>query len=122
MTPDKMLPFARWIICSPRGWLCATNAVTSDKGRLAVLGSMAEAVHKTGNVVLIDKYAQKTALRLGVSPDSVRAEFTKFSRGKRTAPAAEEGAEERTAAPLPPSALEIWLLKILLLHDELLEW
>ena len=102
--------------------LCATNAVTSDKGRLAVLGSMAEAVHKTGNVVLIDKYAQKTALRLGVSPDSVRAEFTKFSRGKRTAPAAEEGPEERAAAPPPPSALEIWLLKILLLHDELLEW
>ena len=30
---------------------------------------MAEAVHKTGNTVLIDTYAQKTALRLGVSPE-----------------------------------------------------
>src|SRR5215831_4245230 len=54
--------------------LCATNQVSTDKGRLAVLRSMAQAVHKTANRVLIDKYAQKTALRLGVSSDSVRAE------------------------------------------------
>src|ERR1700690_2076224 len=32
--------------------LCATNDLTSDKGRQAVLHGMAEAVHKTGNVVL----------------------------------------------------------------------
>jgi DNA primase len=50
--------------------LCATNDVTSDKGRLAVLREMAEGTAKTNNVVLIDKYAQKTALRLGVTPDS----------------------------------------------------
>src|SRR5437870_2384243 len=36
--------------------LCATNGVASDKGRLAVLRSMGEAVYKTGNGVLIDKY------------------------------------------------------------------
>ena len=40
---------------------------------------MAEAVHKTGNGVLIDTYAQKTALRLGVSPEAVRAEIQKNS-------------------------------------------
>ena len=40
---------------------------------------MAEAVHKTGNAVLVDKYAQKTALRLGVSPDAMRGEFKKDS-------------------------------------------
>jgi len=56
--------------------LCATNEVTTDKGRLAVLRGMAEAIHKTANVVLIDKYAQKTALRLGVTPGSVRSEFS----------------------------------------------
>ena len=50
--------------------LCATNDLTTDKGRLAVLRGIAEAVNKTGNVVLVDKYAQKTALRLGVSPDA----------------------------------------------------
>ncbi len=57
--------------------LCATNDVASDKGRLAVLRAMAEAVHKTGNNVLIDTYAQKTALRLGVTVEAVRAEFKK---------------------------------------------
>ena len=55
--------------------LSARNDVTADQGRLAVLRGMAEAVHKTGNTVLVDKYAQKTALRLGVTPDAVRAEF-----------------------------------------------
>src|SRR5437588_8757444 len=59
--------------------LCDTNGVASDKGRLAVLRSMGEAVYKTGNGVLIDKYAQKTALRLGVSSDSVRTELRKLS-------------------------------------------
>src|SRR5580698_4317469 len=44
--------------------LGATNDIASDKGRLVVLRSMAESVHKTGNVVLVDTYAQKTALRL----------------------------------------------------------
>ena len=58
--------------------LCATNEITADKGRLTVLRGMAEAVQKTGNAVLIDKYAQKTALRLGVSPDSMRGEFKKI--------------------------------------------
>src|SRR5256714_10977 len=37
--------------------LCALNPVTTDKGRLTVLRSMAEAVNKTRNRVLIDKYA-----------------------------------------------------------------
>src|SRR5882724_9331537 len=85
--------------------LCATNDLTSDKGRLGVLRSMAEAVHKTGNVVLVDKYAQKTALRLGVSPDSVRDEFKKLSRATskpyEAAPEAADDSAESTA-PLPP--------------------
>jgi DNA primase len=101
--------------------LCATNEVTTDKGRLAVLRGMAEAVHKTGNVVLIDKYAQKTALRLGVAPDAVRAEFRKISRAKPAQEAPEEPLEE-TAQPQRPSPHEYWLLKLLLLHDDLTEW
>src|SRR5437867_3278805 len=80
--------------------LCATNEASTDKGRLAVLRSMSEAVHKTANNVLIDKYAQKTALRLGVAPDAVRADFKKSSRAKtpfREQPAqpAEDAAEPR---------------------------
>ncbi len=102
--------------------LCATHQVTTDKGRLAVLRAMAEAVHKTANVVLVDTYAQKTALRLGVTPDAVRAEFRKLSRRKvPTAEAAEPPAEEG-AAPQPPSTQEHWLLKLVLLHDDLAAW
>jgi DNA primase len=101
--------------------LCNTNDVANDKGRLVVLRGMSEAVHKTGNGVLVDKYAQKTALRLGVSPDAVRAEFKKMSRGKP--PVAQQPAEpEETTAPAErPSAHEFWLLKLVLLHDELIE-
>src|SRR5579863_4477808 len=52
--------------------LCATNDLAADKGRIEVLQQMAAAVHKTGNAMIIDKYAQKTALRLGVTPEAVR--------------------------------------------------
>jgi DNA primase len=106
--------------------LCATNAVTTDKGRLAVLHAMSEAIHKTANLVLIDKYAQKTAFRLGVSPDAVRAEFRKLSRAVRS-PVREDrtGAFADTAAPPPPAPvppLERWLLRVLLTSDDLVGW
>jgi DNA primase len=103
--------------------LCLTNEIATDKGRLAILRAMAEAVHKTGNGVLIDKYAQKTALRLAVSPDSVRAEFKKLARGQYVPPeepaGEESGAEPPTA---PPSPQEQWLLKLVLLQEELVGW
>src|SRR5207253_3155933 len=92
--------------------LCDTNGVASDKGRLAVLRSMGEAVYKTGNGVLIDKYAQKTALRLGVSSDSVRTELRKLSREKNAAPAVAEEAVPEVATVERPSNHEYWLLKL----------
>ncbi len=101
--------------------LCATNQVATDKGRLAVLGGMAEAVHKTSNVVLIDKYAQKTALRLGVSPDAVRVEFGKLGRKPSrlpTEPAAEEPGTTRPAL----TTQEFCLLKFLLETDDHVDW
>ena len=117
--------------------LCKLNDATSDKGRNAVLHDMAEAVHKTGNVVLIDTYAQKTALRLGVSPEAVRAEFAKIrSSPVLRSSSATEGGEsgvrssgnEDSASIEPeaesprPNPQEFWLLKLLLLHDELAAW
>ena len=103
--------------------LCTQNDPNGDKGRNAILRGMAEAVHKTGNAVLIDTYAQKTALRLGVSPDAVRAEFTRVRRsevGSQT-PEDEETAVSESEVPRP-SVQEFWLLKLLLLHDELAVW
>ncbi len=105
--------------------LCATLDLSTDKGRLGVVRGMAEAVHKTGNVVLVDTYAQKTALRLGVSPDAVRAEFVKVTSSRLKALNAETGESTedlRAGLVERPPAPEFWLLKLLLLHDELAAW
>jgi len=93
--------------------------VTTDKGRLGVLRDMAEAVHKTGNGVLIDKYAQKTALRLGVTPDAVRTEFKKARKFKSAPQEAEEQPADQTSSAPAPSAHEAWLLRLLLVNEEL---
>ena len=102
--------------------LCATNEIETDKGRNTILRGMAEAVHKTGNVVLVDKYAQKTALRLGVSPEAVRAEFKKIPAQKTAPPENEAESAEAEIQSSPPSTHEFWLLKLLLLHDDLVAW
>jgi DNA primase len=105
--------------------LCKLEDVNTDKGRNAVLRGMAEAVHKTGNSVLIDTYAQKTALRLGVSPEAVRAGFSKVRSPQSTAYSPEDGAvmADEPEAEMPrPSDKEFWLLKLLLLHDDLVGW
>jgi DNA primase len=106
--------------------LCKLDDANTDKGRNAILRGMAEAVHKTGNVVLVDKYAQKTALRLGVSPEAVRAEFSKFkvqgSRFKDQESESDEPAPDSEPETPRPSTQEFWLLKLLLLHDDLVAW
>jgi DNA primase len=104
--------------------LCAQNDTAADKGRNAILRAMAEAVHKTGNVVLIDTYAQKTALRLGVSPESMRAEFKKIP-ATQAAPVAsgDESFESAESIEVPrPSPHEFHLLKLLVLHENLAAW
>jgi DNA primase len=90
---------------------------------------MGAAVAKTGSAVLFDTYAQKTAQRLQVTSDAVRTEFRQLARRSAASP------RERTAAPDPsaqtevapapaarPSAQEFWLLKLLLLEEELHDW
>jgi len=135
--PDSFIkasggPAFQQLIASAEGFfdyylsrLCATSDLATDKGRLAVLRAMAESVYKTGNGVLIDTYAQKTALRLGVSAESVRAEFKKTSL-PQTAPreADEESFEsdEPAEAAARPSPTEFHLLKLLLAHDDLAGW
>jgi DNA primase len=107
------------------GRLCATNDAATDKGRQTILQSMAEAVYKTGNNVLIDKFAQKTALRLGVSAEAVRAEFKKFKvqgskfKVEEAEPESEPGDEPEVSRP---PAHEFWLLKLIFLNDDLVEW
>jgi len=94
--------------------------------------SMGEAVRKSGNRVVMDRYAQETALRLGVSPDAMRAEFakTKPARPQRrdrweeeeALAVSEVGEGESFDAAEPelerPSAKEFWLLKLMLIDEE----
>ncbi len=102
------------------------NDQRTDKGRLVILRAMAEAVHKTGSAVLIDTYAQKTALQLGVAPEAVRTEFAKVQR--QAANTQSPVTDEESEAPSEPQAMErpslqeFWLLKLLLVHDELAGW
>ena len=98
--------------------LCATNDVATDKGRLAVVKDMTEALHKTGSAVLLDTYAQKTALRLGVTPESVRTEFKKSARSKPASAESSESMPEPEPEQPPPSEREFWLLRFLLSDDE----
>ncbi len=103
--------------------LCATNDVQTDKGRLAVVKEMAEAVNKAGSAVLLDTYAQKTGMRLSVSPESVRAEFKKASRSK---PMIQQEPTESVPDDEPqlpaPTEREFWLLRFLLSDDEHMDW
>ena len=98
--------------------LCAANDLAADRGRRAVVQAMSDAVHKTGSAVLLDTYAQKTALRLGVSAESVRQEFKKTPRS-----AADGEVPEPEGADVPrPSPREAGLLRLLLENDSFVEW
>ncbi len=103
--------------------LCKLNDIRTDKGQQAVLTAMAEAVQKTNDATLFEKYAQRTAARVGVSGLAAISKF-KSAASKpfnRTEPPPDEPAAE--PSPIPrPNTQEFWLLKILLQHDELLPW
>jgi len=105
--------------------LCGTNDTATDKGRLAILRGMAEALHKTGNSVLLDTHAQKTALRLGVAVDAVRKEFAKVQNPALKVQGPELEDETLNAEPetltRPPNH-ELHLLKLLFVHEELAPW
>ena len=107
--------------------LCLTNDLTTDKGRRAVTAAMSEAVHKAASDVLLDTYAQKTAIRLGVAADAIRAEFKKSGAAPSSHPQPEEDYFDEPAPeaeePLPrPSIQEEWLLRLLLETDDFVEW
>lgn len=105
--------------------LCRTQDLSTDLGRMTVARTVAEAVLKTGNAVIMDTYARKTAQRLGVTIEGIKGEFRK-TRDHIPAPVdTDEEADAVAAAEgeLPrPSPHEFWLARILLLDDTLVEW
>ncbi|MBN8247625.1 MAG: DNA primase, partial [Verrucomicrobia bacterium] len=108
----------RGILSSAEGYfdfllrhLALENDPATDRGRMAIVRGLAEAVQKTGNAVLVDTYAQKAAQRLGVTVESARTEFRKARRAAPAEPGPEdsmpppemEGASPEPPLPPPPS-------------------
>lgn len=100
-------------------YLSTQNDIHSDRGKIAVVQGMAELL-KHPSTILSDHYAQKTAQKLGISADSVRAEFKKIP-AKASKAETESVSIETKTVERPPSQ-EFWLLKFLLIHDELAAW
>lgn len=101
--------------------LCRINDIATDKGQKAVITGMNEAVQKSGDAVLVQKYAQKTAARLGLG--SLNASEI-FRLGQTRSP---QRVEEEPEIPEDdgswrPNAQEFWLLKLILLEDSVLDW
>jgi DNA primase len=105
--------------------LCATNDITSDKGRMFVVRSLLLELRKTNNRILIDKHAQKLTFKLDLSLKSVRDEYVKILKEDSERPInAEEDviATEAEAETPPPQPFELQLLRLLLLNDENVRW
>ena len=105
--------------------LSKQNDRNTDKGRMTILRAMADAVQKTGSPAMVDTYARKTALQLAISPEAVRAEFAKIQRGTIRPQTSDMDESEENPEPQTferPSPQEFWLLKLLLVHDELNAW
>lgn len=80
--------------------LIAENDLRSDVGRLAVLNAMGEKLQLTGNAVLVDTYAQRTAQRLAVTVEAVRSEFRKIKAKEYRSPRASEGTQNPVSIPV----------------------
>ena len=102
--------------------LCRQHRAESDRGMLAIARGMAEALQKTGSAVLMDTHAQKTASRLGISPDAVRQEFKRVQQPRAFKKEAPDGAGASPVEVERPSAVELWLLKLLLSNPDMMEW
>jgi DNA primase len=104
------------------GRLCATRETATDKGRLAIWRAMAEALHKTGNVLLVDTYARKTAWRLGVTPDAGKAEIKKWAARRHVVSNEPDEGVPKRIQTVRPNADEFALLQLLFQHEDLVEF
>ena len=102
--------------------LCEKNDVKTDKGRTTVVRSMLEALQKTGNRVVFDKYAHDITFKLGLSFKSIVDEFQKILNEQPTDKREESVEAVADIEASRPSPHEFHLLKLLLLHDELVGW
>jgi len=103
-------------------FLSSQHDTQSDRGREEIVRLMRESVCKTKSSVLIDTYAQKTAMRVGVSVEAIRTEFKRTSQSKPIVAEPSETEASTNAKDPRPLEREFWLLKFLLSNDEHVEW
>jgi DNA primase len=102
--------------------LCEKNDVKTDKGRTVVVRSMLEALQKTENRVVFDKYAHDLTFKLGLSFKSIVDEFKKVLN-EQPSTKSDALSESATLTEISyPSDKEFWLLKLLFLNDDLVPW
>jgi DNA primase len=102
--------------------LCKLNDIRTDKGQQAVLAAMADAVRKANDEVLFDKYAQRTAARLGVSGISALQRFKSALAKPVSRAESESFVQDGDDQSWRPNQQEFWLLRILLSNDEVVDW
>jgi DNA primase len=102
--------------------LCKLNDIRTDKGHQAVIVGMAEAVQKTGDQALVDRYAQKTAARLGINALSALQRFKTVNARPAPRRAEDDSEEEPQDFSWKPNPHEFQLIRILLQNDETLDW
>src|SRR4029078_4678381 len=83
--------------------LCKLHDINSDKGQQAVLAGMAEAVLKTNDAALFERYAQKTAARVGVGRLAATPAFRAAFEKTRARSAPERGAEPQNISRHGPT-------------------
>jgi DNA primase len=101
--------------------LCATNDIATDKGRMTVVRLMLEALLKTENAMIVDKYSKDISFKLNVTLYSIVEEIKALKdqiAGKAIAKPT-ENIETPPAKTVPPASHEFWLLKLLFLHEDL---
>jgi DNA primase len=100
--------------------LCKLNDIRTDKGQNTIIAGMAQAVQKTSDPALVDRYAQKTAARLGINALSALQRFKAVN--SRPLPRHAEDEEAPEDLSWKPNPHEFQLIRILLQKDETLNW
>ncbi len=108
--------------------LCAQNDPSTDRGQKEIARAMASALDKAKDEILFERYARKTAGKLGVSAVQAVEGFRRLA--KASAPAPRRYEDDDDALPQEPdvpkkprpSLPELWILKLALLGDDNLEW
>ena len=105
------------------GHLLSEQNVQHERGQREVIRAMGLVVRKTKDAVLLDRCAQQTALAVGASAESVRAEFQRI-----TVP--ETVKNRPSGSPIkeldmdtePPSQQERWLLRLAFYDQAFSDW